>query len=101
MKLIKVLLAVLLLVGLSDSRALADAIPTIVHAVDDGTSESTTGLGLPGGSIVFANHVAADPDGEEISSISVSYGHRGVFAPAVSPGPGSAAGPRLIPVALR
>lgn len=77
---IRVLLAVPLLVGLSDSRVFADAIPTIVHTVDDGTSESTTGLGLAGGSIVFANHFAADLGGEEIRSISVSYGHRGVFA---------------------
>jgi len=54
----------------------------INHAADDGTSEDTVGFSEPGGggSFIFANRFTADAGGETITTISISYGHHGLFA---------------------
>jgi hypothetical protein len=50
----------------------------ILHSVDDGTSEFTTGFSVTHGSVVFVNRFTAAPGGESIKTISVAYGLPGV-----------------------
>jgi hypothetical protein len=75
-------LAVLALLAGGTGQARAD----IIHSVDDGTSEFTTGFSVTGGSVVFVNRFTAAPGGELITSISVAYGLPGVGPGAVLPG---------------
>jgi hypothetical protein len=70
----------LLLGGAGAARA------DVLYAVDDGTSEFTTGFSVTGGSVVFVNRFTAVPGGEIITSISVAYGLPGVGPGAVLPG---------------
>jgi hypothetical protein len=72
----------LALLAVSAGQARAD----ILHSVDDGTAEFTTGFSVTGGSVVFVNRFTAAPGGESINSISVAYGLPGVGPGAVLAG---------------